>query len=231
MGARCLLYYVTDRTQLSGSEQARLRNLQQKIFSAALAGVDFIQLREKDLSARELENLGHEVVAGLQRLRTSRWQVKTKLLINSRVDVAIACGADGVHLRSDDISPSTVRAIWAEAKAHASTPDSHKPLITVSCHTSAEVERAASEGADFAVFAPVFEKRDRPDRPGAGLAALGEACQAKIPVLALGGITFQNAGSCIEAGAAGIAGIRLFQENRIEEVVRTLMEGRSQKAE
>jgi thiamine-phosphate pyrophosphorylase len=222
MPDRCLLYYITDRTQLSGGENVRLAHLRHKIASAARAGVDYIQLREKDLSARELEELAREVVSSLQKLKTSKWQVKTRLLINSRVDVAIACGADGVHLRSDDISPATVRSIWAEAKARVSQSEADEPLIAVSCHTAAEVERAASEGADFAVFAPVFEKSDRPDQPAAGLAALRDACSAKIPVLALGGVTWQNAASCLDAGAAGVAGIRLFQKHMIREVIRVL---------
>lgn len=222
MPDRCLLYYITDRAQLSGNENVRLSHLHTKILSAARAGVDYIQLREKDLSTKDMEKLAREVVRDLQRLRTSRRQVKTRLLINSRVDVAIACGADGVHLRSDDISPSTVSSIWAEANTRAGERESRKPVIAVSCHTTEEVERAASEGADFAVFAPVFEKTDRPNQPPAGLTALHEACQAKIPVLALGGVTWQNAGSCLDAGAAGIAAIRLFQENKISGVVDAL---------
>jgi thiamine-phosphate pyrophosphorylase len=227
MAGRHLLYYITDRSQFSGgqfsgNETARRRVLLYKISSAARAGVDYIQLREKDLSTKDLEKLAREAVSALQKLRTSRWQVKTRLLVNSRADVAMACGADGVHLRSDDISPSTVRSIWAVANARGSEPEARKPVIAVSCHTAAEVERAAAEGADFAVFAPVFEKYDCPDRLAAGLAALHEACNAKIPVLALGGVTWQNAGSCFEAGAAGVAGIRLFQKHKIREVVRVL---------
>jgi thiamine-phosphate pyrophosphorylase len=219
-----LLYYITDRSQFSGSQfsgddAARRRALLDKISSAARAGVDYIQLREKDLSTKDLEKLAREAVSALQKLRTSSGQVKTRLLINSRADVAMASGADGVHLRSEDISPSTVRSIWAEANARRSEPESLKPVIAVSCHTAAEVERAASEGADFAVFSPVFGKSDRPDQLAAGLVALHEACKAKIPVLALGGVTCQNAGSCLDAGAAGIAGIRIFQENMIREVV------------
>ena len=222
MAARCLLYYITDRSQLPGSEAARHRALLDKIGEAARAGVDFIQIREKDLSARELESLVGEAVSMLQGMGSSGSQVKTRLLVNSRADVAIACGADGVHLRSDDISPATVRAVWAEANSRGSQPQSPKPLIAVSCHTTEEVECAASEGADFAVFAAVFEKRDRPDAVPAGITALREACRAKIHVFALGGVTLQNAVACLDAGAAGIAGIRLFQENEIGEVVRAL---------
>ena len=93
-------------------------------------------------------------------------------------------------------------------------------MVSVSCHFADEVARAASEGADFAVFAPIFEKKDAPRASPAGLKGLREVCHQKIPVLALGGITIENARVCLDAGAAGIAGIRLFQENDIAEVVR-----------
>ncbi len=93
--------------------------------------------------------------------------------------------------------------------------------IGASCHTQAEVARAAQAGADFAVFGPVFEKaRARPT----GLDALREVCQEKIPVLALGGVTLENAESCMQAGAAGIAAIRLFQDNEMDGVVAALRE-------
>jgi thiamine-phosphate pyrophosphorylase len=138
------------------------------------------------------------------------------LLINSRTDVAVVCEADGVHLRCDDISPSEVQKIWAEAGY------SSRALVSVSCHSAQEVARAASEGADFAVFAPVFEKKDTAQASPAGLDQLREACQQRIPVLALGGITLMNARDCLDAGAAGVAAIRLFQENDIAKVVRQL---------
>ena len=98
------------------------------------------------------------------------------------------------------------------------------PLISISCHSPEEVTQAATEAATLAIFAPVFEKKDAPGNAPTGLEALRQACQAKIPVLALGGITLQNAASCLQAGAAGIAAIRLFQENNIAEIARTLRE-------
>jgi thiamine-phosphate pyrophosphorylase len=206
-----LLLYITDRTQFPGDENARQFALLVKITEASRCGIDFIQLREKDLPTRELENLARAI-----RLRTDSREQKTALLINSRSDVALACGADGVHLPADDLPPSEVRNIWAKA-GHPT-----RPLITVSCHSADEVARAASEGADFALFAPVFEKKDAPHASPTGLDELREACRQKIPVLALGGITLTNARACLDAGAAGIAAIRLFQENNIAEVVRQL---------
>jgi thiamine-phosphate pyrophosphorylase len=206
-----LLLYITDRKQFRGDENARQRALLAKIAEAAGCGVDFVQLREKDLPARDLESL-----ARAARLGTENRELTTALLINSRSDIALACGADGVHLPADDLPPSEVRKIWAKA-GHAT-----RPLITVSCHSADELARAASEQADFAIFAPVFEKKNVPHASPAGLDGLREACRQKIPVLALGGVTLENARACVDAGAAGVAAIRLFQDNDIAEVVRRL---------
>jgi thiamine-phosphate pyrophosphorylase len=214
-----LLLYTTDRTQFPGEEGARQRALLAKIAEATRCRVDLIQLREKDLSGRDLEALASAVLRVVREnclSRTENGEPATRLLINSRSDVALACGADGVHLRTDDISPSEVRKIWAQGGRP------FRPLISVSCHSANEVARAGLEGADFAVFAPVFEKKDAPPARIAGLDRLREACRQKIPVLALGGVTIENAGACRDAGAAGIAAIRLFQENDIAEVVRAL---------
>jgi len=199
-----LLYYITDRTQFAGDEASRRRALLDEIAKAARCNVDFIQLREKDLSGRELEALTRDAV-GAVRENSSR----TRLLINSRTDVAVACGADGVHLRSQDVLPGEVRAVWRKGA----------PVISVSCHAQADVARAAAEGADFAVFAPVFEKQGF---SAAGLEALRAACEHPIKVLALGGVTLDNARACVEAGAAGVAGIRLFQGNHVAKVVAAL---------
>jgi thiamine-phosphate pyrophosphorylase len=213
-----LLLYITDRTQFPGDEGARQRALLAKIAEATRCGVDLIQLREKDLAGCELEELARaalRVVHESSPPRTENGEPVTRLLINSRSDIAIACGAAGVHLRENDISPSEARAIWVKA-GHSSR------VVSISCHSAADVARAASEGADYSVFAPVFEKKGAPQTSPLGLDGLREACRQKIPVLALGGITVENAHVCLDAGAAGIAAIRLFQENDIAEVVRTL---------
>jgi thiamine-phosphate pyrophosphorylase len=210
-----LLYYITDRSQFPGDESARRRRLLEKIAEAMRCGVDYVQLREKDLVTRDLETLAREVMATIHELRTENKELKTALLINSRTDIAVAGNANGVHLRSSDISLAEVRKIWAQCGAGALT----RMTVGVSCHTPGEVADAAAQGADFAVFGPTFEKKSAPDTRPAGLEALRQACRAKIPVLALGGITVENAESCIQAGAAGIAGIRLFQENEMSEVV------------
>jgi thiamine-phosphate pyrophosphorylase len=191
-----LLYYITDRKQLGG-----IGMLLERIRAAAQAGVDWIQLREKDLPVRDLEQLAREaraIIAG----------TSTKVLINSRVDIAIACGLDGVHLTSgkDELSAGDARAVFGKAGVTS-------PLIGVSCHSVEEVLLAESHGADFVVFGPVFGKGDQ---ARVSVDELQRACTAlpsgsTMKVLALGGIDAANAGDCLRAGANGIAGIRLFQ--------------------
>lgn len=215
MADSCLLCYITDRSAFEGDESARRVRLLEQIAEAARAGIDYIQLREKDLSSRDLENLARQAVSILNELRAVNREVRAKLLINSRSDVALATGADGVHLRSDDISPGESRAISNQAESHAA----RNWVVGISCHTPQEVTEAEHHGADFALFGPVFEKRGATP---AGLPRLREACTAKIPVLALGGVTLENAHSCLEAGAAGIAGIRLFQQDNVAEIVKKL---------
>jgi thiamine-phosphate pyrophosphorylase len=219
---RCLLYYITDRSQFGGDERTRRRALLDKIEEAASCGVDYVQLREKDLGARELERLTRDALRAIRGACGSvgNEAARTRLLVNSRVDVALAAGADGVHLRSEDVSVKDVRRIL-EVAAHERRTDGGF-VVACSCHTADDIFRAVSEGADFAVFAPVFEKKDSPGTRPAGLAELREACRTKIPVIALGGVNAENVASCLEAGTAGIAAIRLFQENTIEDVVRAL---------
>jgi thiamine-phosphate pyrophosphorylase len=216
---RCLLYYITDRNSFPGGEDLRRRCLLDKIAEAAGCGVDFIQLREKDLPTRELELLAREASAVIRSQgETGRPKQGTRLLINSRSDVALAMGADGVHLPTGDVSPQEVRAVRTRCAAGGLTAG----IVTVSCHSETDVRRAASDQADLAVFAPVFEKPGAPPREPAGLEALRRACRHKIPVIALGGVTLENAHFCLEAGAAGVAGIRLFQANDIPAVVEAL---------
>lgn len=216
MADRCLLYYITDRNQFRGGEHDRRGALLDKIAEAARASVDYIQLREKDLSGRELEILAREAIAVVRQNSSS-----TRLLINSRTDVALAAGADGVHLRAGDIAPSEVAGVF-RAVTPPQTAGNFSFIIAASCHSREDVTWAESEAVAFAVFAPVFGKSGARSAAPAGLAALRLACQTKIPILALGGVTMKNAASCLDVGAAGVAGIRLFQENKIEDVVRAL---------
>jgi thiamine-phosphate pyrophosphorylase len=198
-----------------------MRLLLDRISAAANAGVDAIQLREKDLSARELVELGIGAIEIIRRVNSvGASRAPTRLLINSRVDVAVACAADGVHLRANDISAADARVIFARAGVSA-------PLICVSCHTVQEVSLAEGHGADFAVYGPVFGKAG--DQSAAiGLSSLEAVCrkrraaQPPMPVLALGGVTVASAADCFKAGAGGIAGIRLFQDGNLIETVTRL---------
>jgi thiamine-phosphate pyrophosphorylase len=228
MPARALLYYITDRTAFPGNEASRRLQLLAKIAEATAASVDYIQLREKDLTSRDLESLAHEVMQVIRTgsgLATDHCPLTTALLINSRTDIALAVHAAGIHLPADDVLPADVRKIWscgAGAPAREISPTA--PLISVACHSPEGVIAASRNAASLALFAPVFEKKDAPGATAQGLAALHQACQANIPVLALGGITLENASFCLQAGAAGIAAIRLFQENNIAHVVHKLRE-------
>ena len=205
------LYYITDRSQFPGDERERRERLLAKITEAARCGVDYVQLREKDLSGRDLEMLAREAV---ERIRAAGDE--TRLVINSRTDVALAAGADGVHLRSKDVSPEEVRKVWRAAKGVA------MPIVAVSCHTEEETAAAEKADADFVVFGPVFGKKDAPEVRAAGLELLRKVCGNAIKVFALGGVTAENGVLCADAGAKGVAGIRLFQENNLAATVAKL---------
>jgi len=186
--------YITDRSHLTPGEtllQAIARNL--------AAGVNWIQIREKDLTARALFDLVAQASACVPAPRDA------KIIVTSRVDVALAAGASGAHLPAGSPEPR----IW-----HRIVPSNF--LIGVSCHTVDEVRAAEQEGASYAVFGPIFAPLSKPsDLPPRGLDQLARAASSvQIPVLALGGITHANTAACIAAGAAGIAGITLFSRPR-----------------
>lgn len=184
-------YYITDRGAIGGVEP-----LLEAIQRAAAAGVEMIQIREKDLPDRELLELARRALR-----RTAPYG--TRILVNGRPDVALAAEAHGVHFPAGSLPPRLWRMVLPPGW-----------LLGVSCHSRDEVERAEAEQADFVVFGPVFSTPSKARYgPPLGLERLGEAARAvRIPVFALGGITRENAGDCIRAGAAGVAGITLFQK-------------------
>jgi len=191
------LYAITDRRLFSRPEE-----LLEQVILWAESGVDYVQIREKDLPVHTLTALAAQIV-GTVRAAGSR----TRVLLNGAAEIAAATGCDGVHLTSS-IADDVITSVRATLRGTLADP-----VISVSCHTISEVERARDGGATLALFAPVFEKRVDPEvLPGQGLAALGEACRmgAPMPVFALGGVTVSNAMDCMDAGAAGIAAIRLF---------------------
>jgi thiamine-phosphate pyrophosphorylase len=204
-----LRYAITGRLRLARDEPSRHSRLLALASTWATTGIDFIQLREKDLSASALAALARDLLAAL-RAHTPPNHTTPKLLINSRADVALAVAADGVHLTSasGSLTPSQVRALYASAHLPA-------PTISLSCHTLDEVAHARAATPSLILFGPVFQKVVSPDNltlPGTGLDLLRAACTAAspIPVLALGGITREDTPACLSAGASGIAAIRLF---------------------
>ena len=189
---RCL---VTDRrrlTEAGASVDDARRLLLAQLEEAVNGGVDLVQVRERDLDAAQLAALVRDVVS---LARGSR----TRVVVNDRLDVALACGAGGVHLRGDSIPPLHARRIAPAGF-----------LIGRSVHAADEV--AAAEGCDYLIAGTVFSSRSKGrDAPLLGLAGLQAVVRAaRVPVLAIGGVTTDRFDEIMAAGAAGVAGIGLF---------------------
>jgi len=203
-----ILCYVTDRHSLSEAESRKAQEpLLSKIEAAAAAGVDWIQIREKDLSGRDCGLLTREALQRAARSTTSN-AAPTLILVNDRQDVALSERAGGVHLGEDSLP-------LLEAK-RLSNAQGQDFLIGVSCHSLEAARSAASGGADYLFFGPVFATPSKAAFGAPqGLDRLADVCRAvTIPVLAIGGITLANASDCLAASASGIAAIRLFQDAR-----------------
>jgi thiamine-phosphate pyrophosphorylase len=234
-----LLCYVTDRQGLvSETFEAQksfdaCKILLEKIATAAAAGVDWIQIREKDLSGRECSLLTRETVllatSSLQghapkastsaKTEALRELGSTRILVNDRFDVALAAQAGGVHLGERSVPPEQARRLVKSLHREKDF------LIGVSCHSLEAAKMAERRGADYLIFGPLFTTPSK-TAYGApqGLKRLAEVSQAvAIPVLAIGGITLENVADCLSAGASGIAAIRLFQDaSDMAAIVRAL---------
>lgn len=194
-----ILYLITDgaTTETTNPNSTEFSSLLRLVEAAVRAGVSLIQLREKNLTAKTL----FELTSGAASITRGS---ATRLLVNDRADVALAAGADGVHLTANSISASIIRSIFGQAF-----------LIGASAHSLDNARAAQESGADFAVFGPVF---DTPSKRiygnPLGLEKLHDAAQAlePFPLLAIGGITLENFQDTLRRGARGIAAIRLFND-------------------
>ena len=214
-----ILCYVTDRRAFSKDHELDAREaLLHKIQEAAAAGVDWIQVREKDLSGKECAALTSAAIERVAR-RSPRKQGTTRILVNDRLDVALSQAAGGVHLGENSLPVEKARKL-ADSRIR---PQDF--LIGVSCHSVEAATAAAKGGANYIFFGPVFATPSKAAYGAPqGLARLAEVCRAvSLPVVAIGGITLDNAASCLSAGASGIAAIRLFQEvQEVASLVKTL---------
>jgi thiamine-phosphate pyrophosphorylase len=183
-----------------------------KIAVLAAAGLDWIQIREKDLTGKQLSLLTRAAHAAAcdRSVERSSERSATRILVNDRVDVALAENADGVHLGESSMPVAEV------ARFVKRTASPAEFLLGVSCHSIEGARSAAADGAVYIFFGPIFATPSKAQfgRPQ-GLERLAEVCRAvSIPVVAIGGITLDNVDACLTAGAAGIAAIRLFQNSR-----------------
>ena len=211
--AKPIFCYVTDRRAFedtsNNSEQPgqvrrprSARSLRDCIRDAVAAGANWIQIREKDLDGGALVELARFAIA-----ETRDPPRRARVFVNDRLDAAVTAGAAGVHLGEKSL-PLEAVAEWRRSAGRKEF------LVGVSCHSLESARAAEGGGADYIFFGPIFAT---PSKAGfgapQGIGHLREICASvKIPVLAIGGVNDVNARSCLEAGAAGFAAIRLFQE-------------------
>ena len=201
-----IICYVTDRKALAGNKS--LPALLDVIRAAVAAGVDWVQIREKDLSARELLALVREAVS-LSSVRTGSTRPRSiKLIVNDRLDVALAAGAAGVHLGHAS-PPAREVVLWCRT---GNAPADF--IVGVSCHNLQGAQEAEDAGASYTYFGPIYETPSKiPFGKPHGVEELAQVVKTvRIPVIAIGGINESNAAECIRAGAAGVAAIRMIQD-------------------
>ena len=193
-----IVCYVTGRESLGAADSTE--KLLAQIRAAVAAGTDWVQIRERDLTARELLALTRAAIAAAAGC--------ARVLVNDRIDVALAAGAAGVHLRGSSV-PASEAVPWLRS---GNAPEAF--MVGVSCHSLDDAREAERAGATYLFFGPVFETPAK-KQFGApqGIAKLTEVCRGvRIPVIAIGGVSGPRGKECVQAGASGIAAIRMFQE-------------------
>lgn len=182
------------------------------------AGVNWVQIREKDMDGRELVELARAAVA--LAARVEKHEAQARIILNDRLDVALAAGCGGVHLGRESAPLRDVLRWCRNGNAPAEF------LVGVSCHSLEEALQAERDGASYVFFGPIFDSPSkRAFGQPQGIAKLAEVCRTmRIPVIAIGGIEEINAGECLGAGASGIAAIRFFQQAG-EAALRSAIEG------
>jgi len=210
---------VTDRRSLSESEPRQaLETLLSKVEAAAASGVDWIQIREKDLSGRDYAWLTREALHPAAKHEASNG-APAHILVNDRLDVALSERAGGVHLGAKSLP------LLEAQRLVKNCGEGEDFVIGVSCHSLEAAKSAANDGADYLFFGPIFNTPSKAAFGAPqGVERLAEVCRAvSVPVLAIGGITLANASDCLAADASGIAAIRLFQDAQdISSVVESL---------
>ncbi len=189
-------FAITPGLLASGGDGSDLERLAERCAELGRDGLEFLLVREKQLTDREL-------YLATRRLLKALGDSRTRVMVAGSPQVAVAANADGVHVGSDYASAREARRVFIET------------WITGSCHSLEEVQAANAAGVNVILFGPVFGKTvDGVEVvPGVGLEALraaSEIAQEDVPVFALGGVTAENADACIAAGASGVAGIRMF---------------------
>jgi thiamine-phosphate pyrophosphorylase len=205
-----ILYLITRgaTTEVTTPDSAEFQDILRQAAAAVAAGIQLIQIREKLLTAQVLFALTAGMVA------VTRGSL-TRVLVNDRADIAAGAGADGVHLTTRSVAAEVIRKCFGP-----------RFLIGASTHSQAEVKVACEQGADFAVFGPIFATSSKEKYgPPQGLEKLREAVKESpsFPLIALGGISLDNTNECLRAGASGIAGITVFGEpNTLARTVETI---------
>lgn len=217
-----IVCYVTESQSLGFTELGS--SILAKIAAAVEAGVDWVQIREKEMPARQLVTIARAAVGMSSHKPPAPGEADrlgALVLVNDRLDVALAADAAGLHLGRQSLPAHDVIAWRREGKTATDF------MVGLSCHTIDELRQAEDAGADYAFFGPIFDTpAKRRFGPPLGIAKLAAACLAtRLRVIAIGGVTLENGTECFHAGGAGIAAIRMFQQVREPAELKGVVEG------